>query len=303
MARHQQPSKNNAVPAVHNFTTTTSSLNNNNYNHSTHNNNQYSHNNNNNHSSSHSYSIAAPSTTNTLHSQSNNNNLLQNNLVFQNNRYTFSLNRLNGPLPNGPSGHCSGGITTIVNTGALATIPSTSVYGDGSYIKTTRGTKSDIGVSVRKKSSCHKHTHKSHSHNHHDRYNHHFDANSNSKSSGFKSAYCISGKPTIQTTDYLENYKAATQYLYLQQQQQQQQIEQAVTDGYVDEHGQNNFVYYKDFHRKMEHGSLKALKSPGGAVPVTGPLVYLDLEMHQQQQPSLASQQEDKPENVSRMSD
>jgi hypothetical protein len=310
-ARHQQQKLNNAVPAVHNFTNNNTIINNNT------------------HSSYNNSHTSAATTNNQSNSHNNNNNLLQNNLVFQNNRYTFSLNRLpryqNGNNVSGVGGSYLDSSQFVDMTLPLPTAANSSVYGDGSYIKTSRGTKSDIGVSVRKK-SCHKHSHKSHSHNH-ERHNHAtshiMQSDTNSKSGSLsnriqnssnndcyksqnKSAYCISGKQMVNNqSDYLENYKAATHYLYLQQQQQQQQIEEAqalaeaANDGYVDEHGQNNYVYYKDF---LANASMPAGLQSLTTTTAPGPLVFLDPEHCSNQMPGQlgGDRQQEIKENVSK---
>lgn len=141
-----------------------------------------------------------------------NNNRLLNNTIFQNNQYTFSLSRISGYNYN------NSGVGLSPN-GYLETRPlsSASIHGgDGSVRYINRGTKSDIGVSVRRNSS------KSSSIN----GNHYSDScnmikktpsvNSDlisyiSSASGHNYAYF--GVSGCNPTDYLENYRTTKNQL------------------------------------------------------------------------------------------
>lgn len=163
----------------------------------------------------------------------NSNNRLINNTVFHNNQYTFSLNRYDD------SGY-------LESTGPLS---SASLYGDGQRI--SRGTKSDIGVPIRRPSAS-KAMLNNRSNVHYNRNkdklpsvksdfllsylnNNHNDSsqsvntsshcqthnssdrctsNNNSESNdctNMSSAYHISG---VSTSDFSENYKTGAKYFY-----------------------------------------------------------------------------------------
>lgn len=155
------------------------------------------------------------------------NNRLCNNTVFHNNQYTFSLNRYDD------SGY-------LESTGPLS---SASLYGDGPRV--SRGTKSDIGVPIRRPSKallnsssnihynrnkdkltsvksdfllsylnnnhndCNTSASKNIAHNLNDRCS--LNNNSDSNDCTNSSAYHISG---VTTSDFPETYKTGAKYFY-----------------------------------------------------------------------------------------
>lgn len=168
------------------------------------------------------------------------NNRLYNNTTFQNNQYTFSLNR------EGASGHASGGVDSFNNGGGFLSshpLANTSPYAVQGGVRSARGTKSDIGISCRRpstssSSTTSKHTARSSNGNSRTRSSHHnqqqlqqsHQSSNNSKSSRIPSVksdfllsylsnsanMCETGSPYqissgIQptTADYLEHYKAS----------------------------------------------------------------------------------------------
>lgn len=179
----------------------------------------------------HRTTTTTTNTTTSIPVHSSNNRLI-NNTVFHNNQYTFSLNRYDD------SGY-------LESTGPLS---SASLYGDGQRI--SRGTKSDIGVPIRRpsaskamlnsRSNVHYNRNKnklpsvksdfllSYLNNNHNDNSHSPDAmsnnhaqpssdrcnlNNNSESNDCTntSAYHISG---VSTTDFSENYKTGSKYFY-----------------------------------------------------------------------------------------
>lgn len=78
------------------------------------------------------------------------NNRLYNNTTFQNNQYTFSLNR------DGVGGLASGGVDSFNNGGGFLSshpLATTSPYAVQGGVRSGRGTKSDIGISCRRPST------------------------------------------------------------------------------------------------------------------------------------------------------
>lgn len=179
----------------------------------------------------HHHNIHNHRTTTTSIPVHSSNNRLINNTVFHNNQYTFSLNRYDD------SGY-------LESTGPLS---SASLYGDGQ--KVSRGTKSDIGVPIRRPSAkamlnnysdVHYNRNKNNklppvksdfllsylNNNHNDsnsanaaknhannQSDHRCNLNNNSESNDCtnSSAYHISG---ISTSDFSETYKTGAKYFY-----------------------------------------------------------------------------------------
>lgn len=170
------------------------------------------------------------------------NNRLYNNTTFQNNQYTFSLNR------DGVGGLASGGVDSFNNVGGgfLTSHPlaTTSPYAVQGGVRSGRGTKSDIGISCRRpstssSSTTSKHTARSSNSRNSTRSSHHNQQHQqpqphqthHSKSSRIPSVksdfllsylnnsanmcdttgspYQISSGVQPTTADYLEHYKAS----------------------------------------------------------------------------------------------
>lgn len=170
------------------------------------------------------------STTAPVHNSNNNNNRLANNTIFQNNQYTFSLSRI--------SGNYSG--VGLSPNGYIEPRPlsSASIHGEGSFRLTNRGTKSDIGVPIRRQSNKKNFFNGSNIIKKTPSVNSELisyisnNNNSNNNASNNlqctnNSTYFITGgynnTPTTTTTktstkskDYLENYKASTKLYNMQ---------------------------------------------------------------------------------------
>lgn len=142
-----------------------------------------------------------------------NNNRLLNNTIFQNNQYTFSLSRISGYNYNNSG-------VGLSSNGYLETRPlsSASIHGGdgGGVCYINRGTKSDIGVPVRRSSTKSSSTNGNHYYNSSNFINKIPSANSDlisyiSSAAGHNYAYF--GVDGGNTTDYLENYRTTKNQL------------------------------------------------------------------------------------------